>query len=125
MIRQALVAGRFYPGRRETLLHDLEKYCTPRAANLRAMACLVPHAGYMYSGGVAGAVYAALDLPRRFVILAPDHYGRGASLGLHPAAEWETPLGRARVDTALGARIRQACAEVEDDEQGQIGRAHV
>jgi AmmeMemoRadiSam system protein B len=69
----------------------------------------------MYSGGVAGAVYAALELPQRFVILAPDHFGRGSAFGLHPAESWETPLGRAAVDADLAAKIRPF---VEEDERG-------
>ena len=73
MIRPPVVAGRFYPDNPKTLRSDLERYTAPRAGGLAAKACLVPHAGYMYSGGVAGAVYAALDLPRLFVILAPNH----------------------------------------------------
>src|ERR1017187_9085808 len=98
MIRQPVVAGQFYPSNPKTLRNDLAQYTTPRAGEVRAKACLVPHAGYMYSGGGAGAVYAALDLPRLFVVLAPNHFGNGARLALHPAMEWETPLGRARLD---------------------------
>src|SRR5437867_9088533 len=103
MTRQPVVAGRFYPSNRETLRADLDRYTTPRAGDLAARACLVPHAGYMYSGEVAGAVYAALDLPSVFVILAPNHFGQGAKLALHPAEEWETPLGRTRIDQDLAA----------------------
>ena len=108
MIRQPVVAGRFYPSNSQTLRRDVEGYTTPRPQSLvRAKACLVPHAGYMYSGAVAGAVFAALDLPDRVIILAPDHFGQGAEpFALHPASEWETPLGRAAVDTELAARIR-------------------
>jgi len=119
MIRQPVVAGRFYPSNPRTLRSDLDRYTTPRAGDMRAKACLVPHAGYMYSGGVAGAVYGALDLPRLFVILAPNHFGNGAKLALHPATEWETPLGRARVDTELAARILTGVPGMEED-----ARAH-
>jgi AmmeMemoRadiSam system protein B len=118
MIRPPLVAGRFYPARKQDLLRDLEAYCTPRAGDVRAAACLVPHAGYMYSGGVAGAAYAALDLPRRFVILAPDHFGRGGDFGLHPATAWETPLGRANLDTDLASRILETFPPCQIDEAG-------
>src|SRR5579871_6303351 len=117
-VRQPLVAGRFYPGLHETLLRDVERYCAPQPANIRAAACVAPHAGYMYSGGVAGAVYASLDLPRRFVILAPDHFGQGPQLGLHPATQWETPLGTASLDEALAAKIQEACPEIVEDERG-------
>ena len=115
MIRPPVVAGRFYPDNPKTLRSDLERYTAPRAGGLAAKACLVPHAGYMYSGGVAGAVYAALDLPRLFVILAPNHFGNGAPLALHPASEWETPLGRAQVDAVLACKILAAVPGIEED----------
>jgi MEMO1 family protein len=119
MIRPPLVAGRFYPARKETLLDDLKQYCArPKADGLRASACLVPHAGYMYSGGVAGAVYGELALPKRFVILAPDHFGLGSAIGMHPAEAWETPLGRVNLDAALASRILASCTECQEDDGG-------
>jgi AmmeMemoRadiSam system protein B len=118
MIRQSVVAGSFYPSNSATLRRDIESYTAPRAATVKALACLVPHAGYMYSGGVAGAVYAAIDLPRQFTILAPDHYGRGAQMAFHPATAWATPLGPALVDAQLTARIQAACPVIEVDERG-------
>ena len=59
-VRHPAVAGRFYPGRADTLIRDLEKYLGPEPAGAEiienALGCVVPHAGYMYSGHVAGAV---------------------------------------------------------------------
>lgn len=115
MIRQPVVAGTFYPANPKTLRCNIDVYTSPRAANLSAKACVVPHAGYVYSGPVAGAVYAALELPDLFVILAPNHYGRGAALALHPATEWETPLGPARVDAELFSRILAGVPGMECD----------
>ena len=72
-IRQPAVAGRFYPGNAQRLRAEVETFTTARAATaqdapelkIAAQGCVVPHAGYMYSGAVAGAVYRRLDLPRR------------------------------------------------------------
>ncbi len=121
MIRHPVVAGSFYPAHPDILRRDIARYATlsaPSRPGQPAKACLVPHAGYMYSGGVAGAVYASLDLPKRIVILAPDHFGRGAELALHPATAWETPLGRVGVDAPLAAAIRAACPAIEADPRG-------
>ena len=108
MIRPPAVAGRFYPAKPEALARDLREYLAPPQRRLRALGCLVPHAGYMYSGPVAGAVYGALELPSTVVILGPNHYGRGAPLALSPESQWETPLGLATVDRDLAARIQEA-----------------
>src|SRR2546426_584799 len=71
---------------------------------------VVPHAGYMYSGPVAAHAYAALardGVPKTFVILGPNHTGLGAAMALGEH-DWETPLGVAMFDRALGARLRKA-----------------
>ena len=87
-VRQPAVAGRFYPGNAQHLRTEVETFTTPRAAagqqkvetKIPAVGCVVPHAGYMYSGAVAGGVYRRLELPRRYVILCPNHTGMGEPL---------------------------------------------
>ncbi len=115
MLRPPAVAGRFYPSQPDHLLRDVAACVPADRRGLRALGCLAPHAGYMYSGGVAGAVYGALDLPVSYVILCPNHQGYGAPLAVYPAGEWETPLGRAMVDSELTARIQAACPELRED----------
>src|SRR5258708_3019663 len=66
VVRPPAVAGRFYPGRAADLLRDVREYtsqgetATP-AGRIAAIGCIAPHAGYTYSGGVAGAVYARVE----------------------------------------------------------------
>lgn len=100
MIRQPAVAGYFYPGKRQELLHELEDL-TPERKKTPAIAIVVPHAGYMYSGHVAGEVYACVDLPQRYIILCPNHTGAGSDFDVHPEGQWLTPLGSAEVDAEL------------------------
>lgn len=100
MIRQPAVAGYFYPGKRPDLLHELEQL-VPERVKTTATAIVVPHAGYMYSGHVAGEVYAAVDLPDRFIIMCPNHTGAGSDFDVHPQGQWLTPLGSAEVDDEL------------------------
>ncbi len=105
MIRRAAVAGRFYPASRSNLLAEL-KNCIPDApATEDAIALMVPHAGYTYSGAVAGVTYARVRLPHRFVILCPNHTGLGAPISILSEGEWETPLGRVPIDTELANSI--------------------
>ena len=50
VVRHPAVAGRFYPSSRETLLRDVRSYLSPKAVTASALGCIVPHAGYVYSG---------------------------------------------------------------------------
>jgi len=118
-VRQPAVAGRFYPGRPETLSRDLEKYLAPppEAAEkvASALGCVVPHAGYMYSGHVAGAVYRRLPARTSYVILCPNHSGRGAPLAMMSSGSWLTPLGQVPIESALAREVHASCRLVTDD----------
>ncbi len=69
--------------------------------------CVAPHAGYMYSGQVAGAVYSRLDLPQRCIVLCPNHTGKGQPLAIMSEGGWETPLGLASIDSDLADALKQ------------------
>jgi AmmeMemoRadiSam system protein B len=121
VVRHPAVAGRFYPGRPETLLRDLEKYLGPDPESAEkvesALGCVVPHAGYMYSGHVAGAVYRRLPRRATYVILCPNHTGRGAPLAMMSGGSWLTPLGEVAIESSLAKAVRQGCHLVTDDAQ--------
>jgi MEMO1 family protein len=118
-VRPPAVAGRFYPGRAETLSRDVDQYLAPQAAAPEtiegALGCIVPHAGYMYSGAVAGAVYRRLPTRRSYIILGPNHTGRGAPLAAMSTGSWKTPLGDVPIDATLAKAVKQACHLVMDD----------
>lgn len=114
--RAPAVAGRFYPADRNVLLHDLKSYLIPaEKASRTVLGCMVPHAGYMYSGHVAGAVYGAINLPERFVILGPNHTGRGVPLSIMSQGSWATPLGDVSLDSALAEAWKQKFPLLEED----------
>ena len=117
MLRSPAVAGRFYPAKPELLRRDVDRYIAPAPEPVRALGCVVPHAGYMYSGHVAGAVYGALQLPQLLVILCPNHSGRGRPLALYGSGEWLTPLGRAAVDVEMAALLKRECAQLSEDSE--------
>jgi MEMO1 family protein len=106
-IRHPAVAGRFYPRDPDDLRADLESYLSPARETISAVGCVVPHAGYVYSGHVAGAVYARLDLPRRCVLMCPNHTGMGHPLAIVSTGAWETPLGQVPIDTPLALALKQ------------------
>jgi len=113
--RGAAYAGQFYPGIPDRLRKEVESLVNKPESLLDAKAVLVPHAGYIYSGMVAGKVFSSVMLPKRFIILGPNHTGRGAALSLSPASGWETPLGVAAVDTQLNQKLLKACLKLQED----------
>jgi len=117
MIRQPAVAGRFYPSDPRELTRELDAFISlaPVPQRVRARGCIVPHAGYMYSGHVAGAVYARMQLPAKFVILCPRHFPQGQPLAILSEGAWHTPLGDVKVDSELATDVKRACPLLRED----------
>ena len=89
-VRQPAVAGRFYPANAQHLRAEIETYTTAPASaspatesKIRALGCIVPHAGYIYSGHVAGAVYRRLELPQAIRYSLPQPHRDGRTAGHH------------------------------------------
>jgi len=123
-IRQPAVAGRFYPANPQRLRAEVESYTSAvpgiefiAAPKIRALGCVVPHAGYMYSGHVAGAVYRRLSLPQRFVILCPNHTGMGEPLAIMSQGAWHTPLGDADIDHELAEELKRRMPLLSEDQE--------
>lgn len=115
MLRAAAVAGRFYPGQPAELAKEIDGYNRVDVGPETVIACVVPHAGIMYSGHVAGAVFGRLSLPPTAIIFGPNHAGRGSPCALQLEGEWETPLGRAPVDAELAGALQAAFPALQDD----------
>lgn len=115
MIRPAAVAGRFYPADARSLEKQIDELTAPAAPKIPALGCIVPHAGYAYSGLVAGAVYNSIELPSRFLLLGPRHYPQGARFAILSEGSWETPLGAARLDSTLAAELKNAFPLLRED----------
>jgi MEMO1 family protein len=107
IIRHPAVAGRFYPNDPNILFHDVQSYLAPQTASAPALGCVTPHAGYVYSGSVAGAVYGQLQIPQRVIILCPNHTGKGRPLAIMSNGTWETPLGQVPIDTLLADALKK------------------
>jgi AmmeMemoRadiSam system protein B len=113
--RRAAVAGQFYSSNPSELRTTIESFvCKPQSI-LEAKAVVVPHAGYVYSGSVAGEVFSAVSLPHRIILLGPNHSGRGSALALSPAGEWYTPLGTVRIDADMNQSLREGCPGLKED----------
>jgi len=114
-IRQPAVAGRFYPRDPKTLLADVQSYLSTPQSPTTAIGCVVPHAGYMYSGHVAGAVFAKLEIPSRCILMCPNHTGVGHPLAIVSEGLWQTPLGPVNIDHELAEKLRHGFPALEED----------
>jgi AmmeMemoRadiSam system protein B len=115
-VRTPAVAGKFYPRRAEELRRDIQQYTSPaETARIAALGCIAPHAGYMYSGHVAGAVYSRLEIPNRVVILCPNHTGMGHPLAVMTRTAWQTPLGEVEANAELGMALLQRFPALHED----------
>jgi len=119
MIRPPAVAGTFYPSDAGELARQIDGFTDAAAAapapKLAARACVVPHAGYMYSGHVAGAVYASVEIPARCILLGPRHFPRGEAMAILTEGSFATPLGDAAIDAALARQLAYECPRLRED----------
>jgi MEMO1 family protein len=117
LIRHPAVAGRFYPSNPKLLIEKVHSYLsqTSKQKPVRAVGCIVPHAGYMYSGHVAGAVFAALQIPQLCLVLCPNHTGVGRALAIVSEGAWETPLGNVAIDSSFAEALKQRCPLLQED----------
>jgi MEMO1 family protein len=117
MLRLPAVAGRFYPSDPAELTALIRKFTItdPGQPPIPVRACLVPHAGYVYSGHVAGAVFARITLPKKIIVLGVRHYPRGEAAAILSSGAWRTPLGDARIDETLAEELKKACPLLRED----------
>src|SRR5574337_1874276 len=104
MTRKPCVAGRFYPDDPALLKSAVEGFLV-KSAKERAIAVIAPHAGYVYSGAVAGQVYSSVIIPDTVVLIGPNHTGLGEKAAVMPDGSGETPLGPVKVDTELAGAV--------------------
>jgi MEMO1 family protein len=115
LTRAPAVAGRFYPGDAKSLEADVRSYLSPSELRTRAIGCVIPHAGYIYSGNVAGAVFAQLEIPPISIILCPNHTGMGHPLAIMSKGSWDTPLGEMTIDSDLADSLMQAFPSLSEN----------
>ncbi len=120
-VRPPAVAGRFYSSDPDTLQAEVDSYITPQGSPQPAIGCISPHAGYMYSGHVAGAVYGRIEIPERCILLCPNHTGMGRPLAIMSHGAWETPLGRVAIDEELATSLKRKFSFLNEDSDAHRG----
>lgn len=120
-VRKAAKAGTWYPADPDTLRKMLQDLLPLGPSGEEALGIVSPHAGYAYSGPVAGKLYARIVIPESVVILAPRHTARGtASFSLWPAGSWMTPLGEMGLDEELRDLVLERCSLLEEDREAHL-----
>lgn len=114
-IRPPAVAGAFYPDDPGRLAADVGRLIGTPAPRRAVFGAIVPHAAYVYSGEVAGAVFARMAPARTVIVLGPNHTGRGSGAALDPHDAWRTPLGDVPIDRGLADRIAARAPRIETD----------
>jgi AmmeMemoRadiSam system protein B len=118
--RSPAVAGQFYHATASKLTQQVEQYIDRSAQKEKAIAIVVPHAGLIYSGPVAGAVYSSIEFPETFVFIGPNHTGLGAQISLMDSGEWEIPTGVFQVDEKVSHKIAMNVPIVTKDIQAHL-----
>ena len=122
-IRQPMVAGMFYPQKKLTLEREvamllensLDKHISGRVVSL-----IVPHAGYLYSGGVAARAYRqVMDTnPEVVVVISPTHREYFKEISIYDGYAYSTPLGVLPVDRMLALELAQTHPSIIISETG-------
>lgn len=134
MIRKPAVAGLFYDSNPDKLRRDIE-HCfnhklgpgkIPKLGSYeknRIFGAVVPHAGYSCSGPVAANAYyeiAKNGFPKTFVILCPNHTGLGTGISVFTEGNWETPLGKVKIDEEFAKQIMINSQLIDSDSSAHI-----
>ncbi len=114
-LRNPAVAGQFYPAQLSELNSEISSYLDIKAPKQNVLACVMPHAGYMYSGPVAGAVVSRINIPDKVVLLGPNHTGQGVAFSLMSQGAWKTPLGEVTIDSNLAEGILSGSDYLQED----------
>ncbi len=117
MIRNPVVAGQFYPESASQLKAMIGGLVDEKAVKQEVIGLVSPHAGYVYSGPVAGAVLSRVEFKDTFIILCPNHTGIGKPLSIMTEGTWKTPLGEVEIDSELSKQILTTSGLLEEDQQ--------
>jgi AmmeMemoRadiSam system protein B/AmmeMemoRadiSam system protein A len=116
MNRQPVVAGQFYPASASQLRTMIEGMVDEAAEKEDVIGLVSPHAGYVYSGPVAGAAISRVRFKDTFIILGPNHTGRGRPLSIMTEGKWQTPLGDVEIDSELARHLLGISQHLQEDD---------
>lgn len=119
-IRKAAVAGQFYPSSKEKLKREIEGLVKTDLIKIDAIACILPHAGYIYSGKVAGETISHINIKNKIILIGPNHTGYGSEFSIMTSGIWQTPLGEIKIDNTLANQLLINSKHLEEDELAHL-----
>ena len=120
MKRKPLVAGYFYPKKPDDLKKMIQSMVKDTKDLQKAICVISPHAGYQYSGLVAGSVFSSVKLPMKYVILGPSHSFTESKVAVMKSGIWETPLGDVKIAEDLAELVSKESPVMTEDNQAHI-----
>jgi len=114
MDREPAVAGLFYPANEAELRDVVQAHVGTDTHDATAVAIVAPHAGYVYSGGIAGDVYRRVRVPDVAVVLCPNHTGQGVRAAIMSSGKWNIPGRSVPIDEAIAEELRGVALLTED-----------
>ncbi len=114
-IRKPAVAGRFYPADAAELNKSIAALTDKKPRNRAVTGCILPHAGYIYSGRVAAETLLEIQPRKNIILLGPNHTGYGSPLSIMSNGLWETPIGKVKINNSLAADLLNEIPELKDD----------
>jgi MEMO1 family protein len=119
-VRKPGFSGSFYPADKATLEKAVDSYLKTGSAEGSPVSgavfgVIAPHAGYQYSGSVAGFAYGQLKRKtfKTVVIIGPSHQVRFKGVAVDHTGSWETPLGRVRINREMAETLMRRCRSVK------------
>ena len=104
--RNASLEGSWYPVTKKAI----GDYLTFTTNKINAIAAIVPHAAWVYSGKVAASVFSAILPADTYIIISPNHTGKGPQISIYPSGSWKTPLGSLSINDKF---VSDLCNENE------------
>jgi len=119
MIRRPIVADKFYPGSKNLLEKQIRSFIKENTQE-NALACIMPHAGYVYSGAVATQTASSVKIKENIILLGPNHTGMGSAFSIMSKGKWQTPLGEIDINQSIAENLKKECPNIEEDETAHI-----
>lgn len=114
-IRKPVAAGQFYPSSAKEIDKIISLFAGVGGPKKDVIGCVLPHAGYIYSGPVAVQTISKVNIKNTVVLLGPNHTGSGAPFSIMPRGVWETPLGNVEINEGLSRLLLNKTRHLEAD----------
>ncbi len=115
MIRKPAVAGYFYPSDPAELFKDVRNYTKSTTTEKSAIGIISPHAGYMYSGAVAGKTFSTIRVPETVIVIGPNHTGIGSEAAIVCSGKWLIPGAEIEINSRIATALLENSNYLEED----------